>query len=102
MWRPPWLGCAKPPKLRPLFIAIIAFAGVRSFALAQFWVDSRTLYTHAIAVNPSSAIAYNNLYVLAMDDRNGAQAEEHARKMLALKPNDMLSATNLAGAGDAG
>ena len=33
-----------------------------------------------------------------MDEQNGAEAEQHARNMLALKPNDMLSTTNVAGA----
>lgn len=84
--------------LRPIIIAIIALLGVQSFLQAQTWADSRSLFTHAVAVNPASAIAYNDLYALAMDERNGVEAESHARKMLAIKPNDILSTTNLAGA----
>jgi len=92
-----WFEQARP-SLRVIFVAIVALLGVRSFLQSHTWADSRTLFTHAVTVNPYSAISYNNLYALAMDERNGAEAESHARKMLAIKPNDMLSQTNLAGA----
>lgn len=90
--------CETLPKLRPAMIALLVALAVRSFIQTRIWTDSRTLFTHAIAVNPDSYVAYNNLYVIAMDERNGAEAEQHARKMVALKPNDMLATTNLAGA----
>jgi hypothetical protein len=90
--------CEARPKLRPLVIAIIALLSVRSFMQARTWADSRTLFTHAIAVNSDSYVAYNNLYVIAMDEQNGVEAERNARHMLALSPHQMLSTTNLAGA----
>ena len=86
------------PKWQRVFVIIVAALALRSMIQTRTWADSRTLFTNAIAVNPDSFVAYNNLYVLAMDARDGAEAEQHARKMLALKPNDMLSTTNLAGA----
>lgn len=84
--------------LRPVFIVLVALLAARSFLQAQTWADSRSLFAHAVVVNPASAIVYNNLYALAMDERDGVEAEAQARKMLAIKPNDMLSTTNLAGA----
>jgi protein O-mannosyl-transferase len=86
------------PSMQPIFIAVIALLAGRTFFQSRTWADSRTLFAHAVAVNPVSAIAYNNLYAVAMDERNGAEAESYARTMLAIKPNDMLSTTNLAGA----
>jgi tetratricopeptide (TPR) repeat protein len=87
-----------PRRALPIFIAIVALLTARSILQTRVWTNSRSLFSHALSVNPDSFVAYNNLYVIAMDEQAGVEAEQHARRMLALKPDDMLSTTNLAGA----
>jgi hypothetical protein len=87
-----------PRRALPIFIAIVALLTARSILQTRVWTNSRSLFSHALSVNPDSFVAYNNLYVIAMDEQAGVEAEQHARRMLAFKPDDMLSTTNLAGA----
>jgi hypothetical protein len=53
--------CEAQPKLRPIVIALVAILAARSLLQTRVWADSRTLFAHAVAVNPESFVAYNTL-----------------------------------------
>src|SRR5438445_8753083 len=66
---------------------VVIALGVLTWNQVQVWQDSERLWTHAVAVDPNSFMAHNNLgYAL---DRQGklAEAIEHYRQALRIKPD---------------
>src|SRR5438132_6977982 len=66
---------------------VVIALGVLTWNQVQVWHDSERLWTHAVAVDPNSFMAHNNLgYAL---DRQGklAEAIEHYRQALRIKPD---------------
>jgi len=66
---------------------VVIALGVLTWNQVQVWHDSERLWTHALAVDPNSFMAHNNLgYAL---DRQGklAEAIEHYRQALRIKPD---------------
>jgi len=81
--------CAR--RLRPapavaLAAPLLLVLGALSWRQAEVWKDSVTLFTHAIAVNPGSHVAHNNLASAYLDRREPAPAERHAREALRIRP----------------
>lgn len=60
--------------LRAAGVAIVLALGVRAFDQAGTWQNDQTLFEHALAVNPRSALSRTNLamHLFAHDDRAGA------------------------------
>src|SRR5438128_2602179 len=86
-------GRSKTGTLATLPIAGIALCvvvglGVLTWNQAQVWRDSATLWTHALAINPNSAFARNNLGLVLALQGKPAEAIEHFRQALRIKPDD--------------
>lgn len=65
-------------------IAVLAMLlGVLTQRQAATWSDSKTLFTHAIGIYPSAPVLLTNLGVMAMNERNFAEAEERFSAALA-------------------
>src|SRR5437667_177750 len=74
---------------------VVIALGVLTWNQVQVWHDSERLWTHALAVDPNSFMAHNNLgYAL---DRQGklAEAIEHYRQALRIKPDYAEAHNNL-------
>lgn len=67
-WPLGWLGLGAA-----LLVALLA---ALSWRQAGVWRDSRTLYEHALRVDPANAMAHYNLGVLEAQERNFAAARE--------------------------
>src|SRR5207244_1219527 len=85
-------GRSKTGTLATLPIAGIALCvvvglGVLTWNQAQVWRDSATLWTHALAINPNSAFARNNLGLVLALQGKPAEAIEHFRQALRIKPD---------------
>lgn len=75
----------------------LVLLGVLSEHQARAWTDDQTLFQHAIAVNPRSFSAHNNLATLYWKNKKFADAERHLRAAVQIKPwsamaNDSLAA----------
>ena len=75
-----------------LFFPIIMFAAWKQ---AGYWVNSYTLYTHAIAVNPGNYAAQNNLGNVWAEKGETEKAIFHYRKALQSNPTYAKAHNNL-------
>lgn len=75
---------------------VLSVLAVLSVVQLNFWSDSRTLFTHALAVNPRSFAAHHNVAVLDEREQRYESAIEEYRQALAIKPNYVPSRTALA------
>src|SRR5206468_6354474 len=75
--------------------AIVLALAVLTWDQAQVWHDSERLWTHALAIDPNSALAQNNLgYALDLQGKL-AEATEHYRQALRIDPNFAHAHTSL-------
>jgi hypothetical protein len=77
---------------------VLVVLGVRSWFATWHWQDSTTLFTHTLDVNPRSAIAENNLLILAMEAGRGDEAVRRATRLKELAPDDPVTWFNLGSA----
>src|SRR6266446_2399716 len=73
---------------------VVIALGVLTWNQVQVWHDSERLWTHALAVDPNSFMAHNNLgYAL---DRQGKPAEaiEHYQQALRIQPENAEAHSN--------
>jgi hypothetical protein len=77
---------------------ILLACGVRSWLATWPWQNSQALFTHTLAVNPRSAIAENNLLVMAMDAGRADEALRRATRLKELAPDDPVTYFNLGSA----
>src|SRR5437899_58399 len=61
--------------------------GILTWNQVQVWRDSEKLWTHALATYPKSSIAENNLGNVRADQSKLAEAIEHYRQALDIKPD---------------
>ena len=73
--------------LRVSAILLLAALGLRSFVQISHWTDSRSLFTHAIRVNPRSFAAYGSLASLAIDQGDIPSAVALSSHAIAINPN---------------
>jgi protein O-mannosyl-transferase len=73
-------------------IAILTWS---SWKQTNYWRDSRTLWTHALAVNPYNEVAHNGLCNLALTQNQFEQAIFHAQKALEIRPESADAHNNL-------
>src|SRR6266581_2130931 len=66
---------------------VVVGLGVLTWNQAQVWHDSEKLWTHALARNPQSSIAENNLGVVRADQSKLAEAIEHYQRALQMRPD---------------
>ena len=62
---------------------------------AGYWRDSKTLFSHAIAVGQESCTAFNNLGLVAKDEKRYDDVQTCLTKALALEPDRVDVLTNL-------
>src|SRR5207249_6440883 len=68
-------------------ICLVVGLGVLTWNQARVWHDSERLWTHALAVDPQSSTAENNLGVVRADQRKLAEATEHYQRALQIRPD---------------
>jgi Tfp pilus assembly protein PilF len=87
---------------RPGFLVgvmvIIGLLGWRSSQQIQSWCHTTALFTHALQVNPRSAVAHNNLGLALAQQGNVPQAIAHYAQALQLKATMPEAHYNLADA----
>jgi Flp pilus assembly protein TadD len=79
-------------------VVIIGLLGWRSSQQIQIWRQTTTLFTHALQVNPRSAVAHNNLGLALAQQGNVSQAIAHYAQALQLKATMPEAHYNLADA----
>jgi Flp pilus assembly protein TadD len=93
------------PALAALLLTSAALAGATRLQ-AGYWRDDRTLFGHALAVNPANWLAHNNLGMLLAAENRREEALGHFRASVALRPSvaksHLLLGSALLGAGRAG
>lgn len=89
-----WLNTRKA--VIPGTILGIAALVVCTWMQVRTWHDSRSLWEHALGVTPDNPIARNNLgLALWQESGNPAEAEEHLRVAVHLKPDYARAYNNL-------
>src|SRR3989454_7826831 len=66
---------------------LVVGLGALTWNQAQVWHDSEKLWTHALAMDPRSSIAENNLGVVRADQSKRAEAIEHYQRALQMRPD---------------
>src|SRR3989454_1105107 len=67
-------------------ICLVVGLGVLTWNQVQVWHDSERLWTHALAVDPQSSVAENNLGVVRAGQSKLAEAIEHYQRALQIRP----------------
>lgn len=67
--------------------AVAMLLAIASYRQARIWRDSRSLFTHALAVNPNSYAALGGMAALEARDGQFANAEAFARRAIAIHPD---------------
>lgn len=96
-----WFGQEWGQRRRGLLVGavvIVALLGWRSSQQIQVWRHTATLFTHALQVNPRSAVAHNNLGLALAQQGNVPQAIAHYTQALQLKATMPEAHYNLADA----
>src|SRR5205823_5117837 len=75
-------------------VCVVVGLGVLTWDQVQVWHDSGKLWTHALAIDPNSYTAQNNLGIVLAEQGRLAEAIEHFQESLRIKPDDALAYTN--------
>jgi Flp pilus assembly protein TadD len=86
---------------RAVAVVVVVALAARSVAQAGTWMNTRSLFTHVLTVNPDSAAAYNSLASLAVRERRLDDAVALARRAAELDPRQIVKWLTLASAYDA-
>lgn len=91
-----WMTSRRPDRATwGISAALLAVLAALSFLQARRWRDTRALFAHTLTVNPSSAVAHNNLghdYFRAGELKAAA---EHYESALKLRPDYGIALNNL-------
>jgi Tfp pilus assembly protein PilF len=92
-------GAALPkrPRLGAGLVGLVACAllAVRARAQVEVWRDSRTLFEHALALEPRNFLAHAKLGELAQAEGDESRARAAFERALALNPNHVETLNNL-------
>ncbi len=93
-----WLAGSPRGRRAVATAAALALLGLgwATWIQAGHWRDSPALFSHALAVTRNNWLAENNLGAALADTGRDAEAEEHYRRALALKPQYPEAQQNLA------
>src|SRR5438094_1321817 len=85
-----------------LLIGLVVFIpvglGTLTWNQVHVWHDSKTLWAHALAIDPNSSVAQNDFGEALAQQRKLAEAIEHYRQALNIKPDYADAHYNLGGA----
>jgi tetratricopeptide (TPR) repeat protein len=70
----------------PLVVGVLFGLGALTWNQVHVWHDSQTLWTHALAIDPRSPTAHQNLGAALADQGKPAEAIEHYRHALKIRP----------------
>ncbi len=87
-------------RVAPRYVAMLSAAVVVIFTICasvqtRYWRDSETLFARAIAAGQKSGVAYNNLAIVAMDQRRYPEARAFLKQALDCDPKSALTLNNL-------
>ncbi|MGH7178502.1 MAG: tetratricopeptide repeat protein [Tepidisphaeraceae bacterium] len=77
---------------------LLVLLGILSFRQTLIWQNSRTLFEHAVALNPQSWIGWNNLAQTAIESADFVAGREYAQRSADLKPDFADAHVNLGNA----
>jgi Flp pilus assembly protein TadD len=88
---------ARPLSRWPVGLAagVLVVLAVRSHVQTYHWRDNVSLFSHAVAVNPSSYAAHNSLAAALMQGGRLGDAEAHARRAIELMPENAQARVTL-------
>ena len=75
--------------------SILVFCSLLTWQQSQVWHDSDRLWHHALAVDPNSSFAYNNLGLLLADRGETQEAVKYFRSAMGFDPNFAEAHNNL-------
>src|SRR5437667_1120360 len=85
-----------------LLIGLVVFIpvglGTLTWNQVQVWHDSKTLWAHALAIDPNSSVAQNDFGEALAQQGKPAEAIEHYRQAVNIKPDYADAHYNLGGA----
>ncbi|HSV12713.1 MAG TPA: tetratricopeptide repeat protein [Tepidisphaeraceae bacterium] len=81
---------------RVVVITMIAILSVLCVRQVGIWRDSASLFTHAIAVNPSNVIGWHGLGTVAEENRDLPAAVNDYRQAVQNRPDELQSLSSLA------
>jgi tetratricopeptide (TPR) repeat protein len=73
--------------LAGIAVCVVVGLGVLTWNQVQVWRDSETLWTHALSIDPQSAIAHNDWGTALARQGRLAKASEHYRQALEIRPD---------------
>jgi Flp pilus assembly protein TadD len=76
----------------------VAVLGVRSFRQCRYWHDDLTIFSHTLAVNPTSIAGLNGLSRLDLAAGKNGPAQAYARQLIAAQPQSALGYIDLGAA----
>lgn len=79
-----------------LALALLMALGALTWRQVQFWHDSERLWKHALAIDPRSSFAYNNLAAAMDKEGRRREAIEYYRKAVEFDPEFVHGHFNLA------
>jgi hypothetical protein len=86
-WRTCRIGWLGTLAIALLMVVVLASLGVLTWQQVQVWRDSETLWTHALSLDPKSAVALNNTGRILRGKGHDAEALGHFRSALQLRPD---------------
>src|SRR3989454_404925 len=79
-------GTLTTPPIAGVAMCVVVGLGVLTWNQVQVWHDSEKLWAHVLAMDPQSSIAENNFGVVRAGERKLAEAIEHYRRALQIRP----------------
>jgi protein O-mannosyl-transferase len=81
--------------INSIFIFILAFYGFLAFQQTEIWRSDQTLFTHMIDLNKNSSPANTGLGVIALGNKNYAEAENYFKTAISNNPDNAMAQSNL-------
>ena len=92
-----WAGGRKPRVVALGVVAALVLAALGALTYRQIglWHDSETLWTHAVAVTKDNYVAHVNLGETFLNQDRTAEAADHFRSAVQIRPTDPAAHLNL-------
>jgi len=74
--------------LPPLFLAVAIIFSVLTWRQLQYWKDSESLFTHALACDEENSVAHNNLGKAVEQEGRLEEAQHHFERAVQIAPTN--------------